>query len=111
MIHIIRSRATKQQVEEMLKELEDSIKLVVDIRRGILAGGGELHSDCEEKLLDDGSRQEDLWGAGWEPEIKQITYDSMINIRPGKDNFSRMITDPGIRNQVQEIIRRLLEGI
>ncbi|HWQ34713.1 MAG TPA: hypothetical protein VNQ79_17820 [Blastocatellia bacterium] len=35
----------------------------------------------------------------------------MINIRPGQNNFSRMITDPGIRNQVQEIIRRLLEGI
>jgi hypothetical protein len=111
MIHLIRSRATKQQVDEMLEELEDSIKVVVDIRRGILAGGGELHSDCEEKLLDDGSRREDIWGAGWEPDLQQITYDSMINIRPGQNNFSRMITDPAIRDRVQEIIRQLLEGV
>ena len=111
MIHIIRSRASKQQVKEMLEELEDSIKLVVDIRRDILAGGGALHTDCERKLFDDGSRQEDIWGAGWEPEIRQITDDSMINIRPGQNNFSRIITDPAIRDRVQEIIRQLLEGV
>jgi len=26
------------------------IKIVVDIRRRILAGGGEMQSDCEEEL-------------------------------------------------------------
>ena len=39
------------------------IKIVVDIRRRILAGGGEMHSDCESVLLDEGSELDDLWCA------------------------------------------------
>jgi hypothetical protein len=36
MILIIRSRASKQQVEEMLQALVGYIKLAVDIKRGVL---------------------------------------------------------------------------
>ena len=34
---------------------------------GTRAGGfgGEMHADCEAVLLEDGSRQEDVWGADW----------------------------------------------
>lgn len=32
-----------------------------DAERGILAGGAEYHADCEEVLLEDGSRQEDIF--------------------------------------------------
>ncbi len=60
MIHIIRSHATPEQLEEMLAAFEITIKVVVDIQRGILAGGGRAHSDCEEALLKDGSQQRDL---------------------------------------------------
>jgi len=45
------------------------IKMAVDIEQGILAGGSELHADCEAVLLDDGSRQESIWGASWTPFI------------------------------------------
>ncbi|MGB2768896.1 MAG: DUF5674 family protein [Candidatus Zixiibacteriota bacterium] len=61
MIHIIRSKATPQQLEEMLGALETYVKLAVDIRRRILAGGGILHADCEAELLNDASKQEDIW--------------------------------------------------
>jgi hypothetical protein len=43
------------------------IKLAVDVEKAILAGGGELHADCEEILLEDGSQQDNLWGADWYP--------------------------------------------
>jgi Protein of unknown function (DUF5674) len=43
MIQIIRSRATPEQMQQMLEVLGIYIKLAVDIQRGILAGGGELH--------------------------------------------------------------------
>lgn len=33
MIHLLRERATPQQIREMLEEYEGMIKLVVDIRR------------------------------------------------------------------------------
>ena len=38
----------------------DMIKAVVDVRRKIMVIGGELHSDEEAVLLEDGSDQGDL---------------------------------------------------
>ena len=55
-IHLIREHATKEQFAEMLAMLQARIKLAVDVERGILAGGGEMHADCEAVLLEDGSR-------------------------------------------------------
>lgn len=108
MIHIIRSRATPRQIDEMLQELGTYIKLAVDIQRGILAGGGILHADCESALLEDGSRQEDIWGADWNPTSQQVTFESLINIRPRQNNRSVEILDPTIRARVAEITQRLL---
>ena len=62
MIHIIRARATKEQLEEMLQTLGSYIKLAVDIERNILAGGGDLHADCEAALLENGSEQKNICG-------------------------------------------------
>jgi hypothetical protein len=110
MIHLLRSLATKQQLEEMAEELDTYIKLAVDINRGILAGGGALHADCEAVLLNDGSRQEDIWGADWIPSTQQIRFEALINIRPHQNNLSMEILDPIIRNRVKEIVKRLLEA-
>lgn len=109
MIHILCSKATQQQLDDMLEALNSYIKLAVDIRREILAGGGVLHADCESALLDDGSQQADVWGADWNPQAKQVTYESLINIRPSQNNRSLEITDPGIRDKVAQIVRQLLE--
>lgn len=111
MIHIIRTHATKQHIEDMLKTLEVYIKLAVDIRRGILAGGGELHADCESVLLNDGSQQEDIWGADWNPTTQEVTYEALINIRPRQNNRSMEILDPGIREKVSQITHQLLGGV
>lgn len=58
------SRATPEQFKEMLEALDVYIKLAVDIERGIAAGGGELHADCESVLIADGSKQEKHLGRG-----------------------------------------------
>lgn len=59
---VIRSQATSSQLDEMLEELGIYIKLAVDVERQILAGGGRLHYDCEQVLLEDGSLQSNIWG-------------------------------------------------
>jgi len=41
---------------EILQTFGTYVKLAVDIRRGILAGGGTLHADCEAVLLEDDSQ-------------------------------------------------------
>ena len=109
-IHIIRSRANEQQITGMLQTLERYIKLAVDIRRGILAGGGAMHADCEAVLLEDGSQQEYVWGADWDPTAQQVAFESLINIRPRQDNPSMEIIDSAIRQRVAEIAHQLLGG-
>ncbi|MEW6375911.1 MAG: DUF5674 family protein [Thermodesulfobacteriota bacterium] len=93
-LHIIRHRATEKEIQEMLEELETFIKLAVDVERNILAGGGEYHADCEEVLLEDGSRQDDLRGADWYPESKKVEFGALINIRPQQGNRGMEIEDP-----------------
>jgi hypothetical protein len=109
MIHILRTPATQQQIDEMMQSLETYIKLAVDIERGILAGGGVMHADCEAVLLEDGSSQEDIWGADWNPTARQVTFESLINIRPRQNNSSMEILDPQRRERVAQITQKLLE--
>ncbi len=111
MIEIIRTRATSEQMTSMLEELGIYVKLAVDVEQGILAGGGELHADCEKFLLRDGSRQSDLWGADWYPFSQTVGYESIINIRASANNRSMNVEDPRIRSQIDEIVYRLLGGV
>jgi hypothetical protein len=111
MIHLIRIQATQEQMDEMLQALKTYVKLAVDIQRGILVGGGEMHADCEDVLLDDGSQQEDIWGADWYPSSQEVKYESLINIRPRQNNRSMEIQDPSIRQHVARITNSLLGEI
>lgn len=96
---------------EMLTVFGTFIKLAVDVRLGILAGGGELHADCEQILLADGSEQYDVWGADWDPINQQVTFESLINIRPRQNNRKLEIQDPTLRSQIETIVVNLLGGI
>jgi len=95
----------------MLEVYSLMVKIVVDIRRRTLAGGGEMHADCEALLLAQGSEQDDLWGANWYPDEQQIEYESLINIRPRLGNRSMVIQSDDIRRKVSEITQELLGGI
>jgi hypothetical protein len=92
LIHILTEPATSEQIAQMLEANRFYIKTVVDIRRQILAGGGEMHSDCEIVLIDEGSQQGDIWGASWNPISQEIFYESMVNLRP-RQNRSMEILD------------------
>lgn len=111
MIHLLKAKAVASQVQDMLQEYEGMIKIVVDIRRRYLSGGGEMHSDCESVLLDDGSEQDDLWGANWYPGEQRIEFESLINIRPRMGNRSILLQDENLRSQVESITREILGGI
>jgi hypothetical protein len=93
----------------MLETLGSYIKLAVDVEQGWVAGGGELHADCEAALLDAGSRQEDVWGADWDPS-GEVRYESLINIRPRQGNRSLEIQSPELRLKVEKIVRSVFEG-
>ena len=111
MICNLHSKGTAEQLTDMLKEYESMIKIVVDIRRRVLAGGGEMHSDCESLLLDDGSEQDDLWGANWYPAEQRIAFESLINIRPRLGNRNILIQSEELRQQVESVTLEILGGI
>lgn len=111
MIHLLKEPVTPAQLLEMLEEYDKMIKIVVDLRRQVLSGGGEMHSDCESSLLEDGSEQDDLWGANWYPSEQRIEFESLINIRPRLGNRNVLIQDENIRRQVESITRKLLGGV
>ncbi len=108
MIHLLKEHVTSQQLQDMLDEYENMVKIVVDIRRRILSGGGEMHADCESVLLQDGSEQDDLWGANWFPAEQRVAFESLINIRPRMGNRSILVQDEGIRKQVEDVTRNIL---
>lgn len=110
MILLLRDRATGEELEQMLQQHKFYIKTAVDIERRVLAGGGDLHADCEEKLLDDGSRQQDIWAASFMPVTGKIAYESMVNLRP-RQNRSMELLDPNIRERVAQIIMEFLENL
>jgi hypothetical protein len=85
---------------------EDMVKYVVDVERRLVAVGGEMHADAEQVLLEDGSRQGDLWGANYYPGRGPedcIEYTSLINIRPAQGNRSMEIQDPAVRERVRQL--------
>ena len=111
MILLLHQKAIPQQVQDMLEQYEEMIKIVVDIRRRALSGGGEMHADCESVLLDDGSEQDDLWGANWFPNEQRIEFESLINIRPRLGNRGILLQDENLRRQVEEVTLEILGGV
>src|SRR5436309_8495661 len=83
----------------------DMVKLVADVQRGVIALGGELHADAEQLLLEEGSRQADLWGANYYPGRGRedcIEFTALINIRPAHGNRSMEVQDPDLRERVRD---------
>ncbi len=111
MSYLLNEKATPAQIQEMLERYENMIKIVVDIRRRVLSGGGEMHADCESILLDDGSEQDDLWGANWYPNEQRIEFESLINIRPRLGNRNILIQDENLRRQVESVTNEILGGV
>jgi len=108
MVLIVRAKIDSETRKKIAEDLKGYIKVVVDIRRKILAAGGEKHVDGERLLLEDGSLQEDLWGAGLDLETGEMDFDSLINLRPML-NRSREILDEEIRKKVATVIESLLK--
>ena len=111
MIHFLDRPTSPQQLQEMLEVYPFMIKIVVDVRRRILTGDGEMHADCEALLLDRGSEQDDLWGANWYPLEQRIEFESLINIRPRLGNRSIVIQSDELRVQVAAVTQEVLGGI
>lgn len=110
----INTKISKKELADIAKErFGDMVKAVVDIELGIMVVGGELHADEEAMLLEQGSKQENLWGINIyvdKTAEEMIEFDSMINIRPRQNNRSRDVLDVSIREKIIIKVNNLIEA-
>lgn len=110
-MHILKEAIGRDDLNDMIGEyFDDMIKGVADVERELLAINAELHADLEAMLLEDGSKQENLWGINLYPEIDDIEdfleFDSLINIRPRQGNRSWGVEDEKIREKIRNVVEK-----
>lgn len=88
------------------------VKADVDIEKNIVVVDMEMHADGEAYLLENGSKQKDLWGVNLHPDKfganDFVEFESMINLRPSQGNLSRGVDDPEIRKKILGIIGQVV---
>jgi len=111
-IQIIKEPISKSALSEIAKsQFGNLVKAVVDVDKGIMVIGGNLHSDEEVILLDSGSKQDHLWGINLYTEASGeefIEFDSMINVRPSSGNRSRGVESEDIQEKIKMIVSKLV---
>lgn len=89
------------------------IKAVVDIDAGLLAVNGELHSDLEQLLLENGSKQQSLYGINIYYDDGEIEFDSLINPprnrEAGFPRVGRGVADPKARERIVEVVNKWIK--
>jgi hypothetical protein len=109
MLILLKEKATREQIKEASKDLENYVKFVVDIEREIMTIGGTRHYLGEEILLNDGSKQSNLWGGGYDPITDTIDHESFINIRSEDNNPNKLVLSETIREKMSKIFNKLYD--
>lgn len=96
---------TPNEIEKLREKFDVYIKTVIDIEKKVCSAGCDRHFESEAILLQNGSKQEDIWGGGIDLETKIIDCNSFINIRPTQNNTSNEIQDENIRKTYESLTR------
>lgn len=102
---------TLEEIKRLQEQFEVYIKTVIDIKKKICSAGSDRHFESEKILLEQGSKQENLWGGGLDLETKMIDCNSFINIRPNQNNTSNEIQDQKIRKEYEKLTTFFFEEI
>lgn len=102
---------TSEEIQKLREQFDTYIKTVIDVKRKVCSAGCDRHFESEKLLLDQGSKQEDLWGGGIDIETLIVDCNSFINIRPGQNNTSNEIQDPSIRKTYEELTKYFFKEI
>lgn len=111
-LKLVNQKISEEELKKIAQEtFGDMVKAAVDVEKGIMALGGELHADGEALLLEQGSQQENLWGINIFPERPKenfIEFTSLINIRPSEGQRAMEIQDEGIKEKIKTIVDQLI---
>ena len=106
--------AKQDLINESTNFIDDNaIKAAVDIEKEIIAVDSPMHYDCEQLLLENGSKQEDIWGINLYLDSDDIDdlveFDSMINLRPAQNNRSRSVENPETQAKIKQVVSKWLK--
>lgn len=96
---------SKEEIRKLRAQFDVYIKTVIDIEKKICSAGADRHFESEKILLEQGSKQSDLWGGGVDIETKIIDYNSFINIRPLDKNTSNEVLDIDTRRIFEKLTK------
>jgi hypothetical protein len=102
---------TRDEVDQLREQFDSYIKTVIDVDKKICSAGCDRHFESEKILLDQGSKQESLWGGGIDLETKTIDGNSFINIRPNQGNTSNEIQDANMRTIFENLSRYFFQTV
>ena len=101
----------KKEIKKLQEVFDTYIKTVIDVERRICSAGCDRHFESEQILLEQGSKQPDLWGGGIDIDTKEIDFNSFINIRSKDNNASNEILDLKKRKIYDELTRFFFKEI
>jgi len=111
-IKVVDKQINIDELRSMAKDgFGDFVKGVCDIEKEVLAFGGELHSDCYERLVEKGSLACDIWGFNIFPDFskeKCLEFTSLINIRPSVGNRSMEIQSEEVKEKIVKVIEKIV---
>lgn len=102
---------SEKEIKKLKEQFDAYIKTVIDIKKKVCSAGCDRHFESEKILLDQGSKQKDLWGGGIDLETREIDCNSFINIRPKDNNPTNEILNPKIRNKHEELTKFFFQVI
>ena len=99
--------ATQDDIARARTDYQDYIKITIDLERARVVIGGEYHYDAEQLLLDEGSKQDEIWGGGMDLITGSLETNAMINMRP-LTNPSTEILDQEIAIQFKLLSKKYI---
>jgi len=110
---ILKNVVTVDELKQIAQDtFGDLVKAVVDVDRELVAIDAELHSDLEALFLENGSKQNNLWGINFYPDLEGedfIEFDSMINLRPSQGNMTRGVDSKDMQVKIINIVNKWLK--
>lgn len=101
---LIKDKVTLSDLQKAKEDYNDYIKVTVDVVSGGITIGGQWHADGERLLVQNGSKQSDIWGGGVNLLTNQVETFALINLKPNQNNDSQDILDAEIRKRFKKIV-------
>lgn len=102
---------TIEEIELLKEEFEIYVKTVIDIENKVCSAGMNRHFEGEQLLLQQDSKQKNIWGGGIDLETSEIDFNSFINIRPRDNNPKNEIQSEVIKAEYKKLTEYFFQNV